>query len=50
MISVKDDDILVRDESFVKYQRLLVKANTKSMRVMLPLYFMVVLLLHLLVT
>ena len=30
MISVKDEDILVRDESFVKYQRLLVKAANEG--------------------
>lgn len=30
MTSVKDDDILIRDESFVKYQRLLVKAENEG--------------------
>jgi len=30
MASVKDDEILVRDESFVKYERLLTKAETEG--------------------
>lgn len=30
MASVKEDDILVRDESFVKYERLLTKAETEG--------------------
>jgi hypothetical protein len=30
MTSVKDEDILIRDESFVKYQRLLVKAENEG--------------------
>lgn len=30
MASVKSDDILVRDESFVKYERLLTKAETEG--------------------
>ncbi len=30
MVSVKEDDILVRDESFVKYERLLTKAETEG--------------------
>jgi hypothetical protein len=30
MVSVKEDDILVRDESFVKYERLLLKAEAEG--------------------
>ena len=30
MASIKEDDILVRDESFVKYERLLTKAETEG--------------------
>ncbi len=30
MASVKEDEILVRDESFVKYERLLTKAETEG--------------------
>ncbi len=30
MVSVKDEDILVRDESFVKYERLLLKAEVEG--------------------
>lgn len=30
MASVKDDEILIRDESFVKYERLLTKAETEG--------------------
>ena len=30
MASVKEEDILVRDESFVKYERLLTKAETEG--------------------
>ena len=30
MASVKEDDILVRDESFVKYERLLSKAEVEG--------------------
>ena len=30
MASVKDEDILVRDESFVKYERLLTKAESEG--------------------
>lgn len=30
MTSVKEDDILVRDESFVKYRRLLAKAEVEG--------------------
>jgi len=30
MASVKEDDVLVRDESFVKYERLLTKAETEG--------------------
>ena len=30
MVSVKEDEILVRDESFVKYDRLLSKAESEG--------------------
>lgn len=30
MASVKEDDILVREESFVKYERLLTKAESEG--------------------
>lgn len=30
MASVKEEEILVRDESFVKYERLLTKAETEG--------------------
>lgn len=30
MASVKEEDILVRDESFVKYERLLTKAESEG--------------------
>ncbi|MBK6735018.1 MAG: hypothetical protein IPG61_13225 [bacterium] len=30
MAGVKEDDVLVRDESFVKYERLLSKAETEG--------------------
>jgi hypothetical protein len=30
MSGVKEDDVLVRDESFVKYERLLSKAETEG--------------------
>ena len=30
MISVKEDDLLVRDESFVKYRRLLARAENEG--------------------
>ena len=30
MTSVKEDDILIRDESFVKYERLLTKAESEG--------------------
>lgn len=30
MAAIKDDDILIRDESFVKYERLLSKAESEG--------------------